>query len=245
VIARALLAAEADGRGATRLSRVRSEAPLVLRATSDDTVYVVGGAAGPLGGDDLGIEVHVGAGATLTVRSAAASVALPGPAPSRLAVRATVAAGGALRWLPEPTVAARGCRHHVDTSVEVDAGGRLLWREELVLGRHRERSGSMRTRLSVDVDGQSLLRSELAVGPDFPAWATPAVVGGHRAVGSVLVVDPAWRLRPPPAVVLGPTAASMPLAGPGVQVVAVADDMVALRRLLDAQAARALWSAGR
>ena len=56
---------------------LRSQAPLILRQTPE-AVYLVGGAAGPLGGDVLELRIDVRAGATLRLRTAAAAVALPG-----------------------------------------------------------------------------------------------------------------------------------------------------------------------
>ena len=229
--ARARVVAESDGCGGTRLTTLRSEAPLVLRPTPDG-LYLVGGAGGPLGGDDLALEITVGAGAHLVVRTAAASVALPGDGPSEVHVRATVAAGGELRWLPEPVVVARAAVHHLRTTVELDAGARLLWREELVLGRHGEEGGSVVTRTGVDLGGDPLLRHELALGPLYPPAAGPAVTAGARAVGSVLLAGPD-RARVQ-AATLGPTAAVLPLAGAGVQIVALAAGAAELRRLLDA-----------
>ena len=91
--AAARIVAEADGRGGTRLAVLRGEAPLLLRRTGPRT----GGRASPCtwsaappgrcGGDDLRLDVEVGPGARLGVRSVAASLALPGPRrapPSRL-----------------------------------------------------------------------------------------------------------------------------------------------------------------
>lgn len=230
--ARATLTAEVDGHGVTRLTRLRSEAPLVLRETAG-AVYLVGGAGGPLGGDDLALDVDVGPGAVLTIRTAAASVALPGPAPSSVRVTARVAEGGRLEWLPEPVVAARGCRHHMETVVTLATRARLVWWEQIVLGRHREASGSILSRFSADVAGRPLLRHELALGPGHPAAGSTAVVGEARAVGSVLLVDPRWTTDLPPAATLGATAALLPLTGPALQVVALAGDTIALRRSLD------------
>ena len=229
--ARATVVAEVDGGGVTRLNRVRSEPPLVLRGTAD-AVYLVGGAGGPLGGDDVALDVVVGRGASLTVRTVAASVALPGNGRSMVSVTARVEAGGCLRWLPEPVVAAYGCRHDVETEVTLASGAALVWREEIVLGRHGETSGSIVTRLTADAGGAPLIRHELALGPGHGAWS-PAVVGDARAVGSVLLVDPFWETCRPQARTLGPTAAAFPLAGPGVHVVAVAGDAIGLRRSLD------------
>lgn len=229
--ATARVVAQSDGHGGTRLVELRSEAPLILRSTSE-ALYLVGGAGGPLGGDDLTLEISVASGARLTVRTAAASIALPGTAPSRVRVRARVAAGGELSWLPEPVVAAQGCVHHMEAAVVLEGDARLVWREELVLGRHAEPSGSVLTRARVDLDGSALLRHELALGPAHPSAATSAVTAGARAVGSVLCVGPGWTSVE--RVLLGATAAVLPLARSGIQVVALAEDASGLRHLLDA-----------
>lgn len=239
--ARARVVAEGDGRGGTRLTALRSEAPLVLRSTPD-ALYLVGGAGGPLGGDDLALDITVGAGARLTVRTAAASLALPGNGSSEVSIQATVASGGELRWLPEPLVAARGCVHHMGATVDLEDGATLVWREEIVLGRHGEAGGSVVTRARVDHAGRPLFRHELALGPRHPAAAGPAVTAGARALGSLLLVGQGWESAN--AQLLGPATAVLTLAGPGVQVVALADDAPALRRLLDAGMASGILSAG-
>lgn len=168
---------------------LRSEPPLTVRGTPAG-VHLVGSGAGPLGGDDLHLDVAVGAGADLVVRSAAASVPLPGPhgAPSRLAVTVDVGAGASLRWLAEPTVLARGCDHEVQTRIALDLDAALVWREEVVLGRWGEATGSGSLRLVVDVAGQPLVRTELAVGPRWPGSLGPAGVDDARSVGTLLVV---------------------------------------------------------
>ena len=221
---------------AGRWSRLRSQPPLALRETADG-VYIVGAAAGPLGGDDLAIDVEVRDGCELTVRSSAASVVLPGAQPSRVAIRASVGAGAFLRWIPEPTVLARRCRHRLETVIDLHGDARLEWWEELVLGRHGEVSGSVTTRLAVDVDGQPLLRHDLALGPDHPVSTSPAVLGvSTRAVGSVVLAGSGLPREP---AVVG-EAAVLPLEGPGVVVTALAADALSLRRSLacgvDAQA---------
>lgn len=224
----AALRAEPDGRGGTRLAVLLSAAPLSLRPTPG-AVYLVGSAAGPLGGDVARLDVEVAQGATLTVRSVAASVALPGRsgAPSRLEVCLRVA--GALRWLPEPLVAAARCDHHVTTRVEMAAGAFLELREELVLGRHGERPGRLRTRIDVDLDGWPLYRGGLDVGAD--GWDGPAVLGGARAFGAVLRAGAA--VTPTAAVAYAETAAVLPLDGLGALVTATGPDAPTLRALLD------------
>jgi urease accessory protein len=238
--ARARVVAEADGRGGTRLARLRGETPLVLRRTGlhggRATVHIVGGAAGPLGGDDLHLEIEVGPDATLCLRTVAASIALPASsgAFSRAVVTATVAVGGSLYWLPEQLVAAAGCRHSTLACVELERGASLLWREELICGRHGEQPGQATVTTSVRYAGRALLRQSLAIGPGADGWAGPAVLGAAKATGSLLRVDPG--APPATAAVLGPTAVRAPLAGPAWLITATAADAHTLRGYLEPDA---------
>lgn len=206
-------------------------------AGGEAEVHLVGGAAGPLGGDRLRIDVEVGPGASLCVRAVAASLALPARtgARSRLVVTARVGPGGRLRWLPEPLIGAANCNHLSLSMVELAEGATLLWREELVCGRHGERVGDVELGTSVRYAGRALLRSALTVGPRAPGWDGPAVLDGGRATGSVVLVDPSWAATgPPPAAVLGPTAAVMPLAGgPAVLATATGAELAQVRAALD------------
>jgi urease accessory protein len=237
--ARARIVAEADGHGRTRLAVLHGEAPLLLRRTGPGpavVVHLIGGAAGPLGGDDLRLDVEVGPGARLTVRSVAASLALPGPkgGASRMHVRATVGEGAALRWHPEPLIAATGCDHDVVTEVRVADGGALTWRDDVVCGRHGEAPGDVRLTTTIRYADRPLYHHDLAVGPAAPGWSEAAVLGGGGAVGSLIVVDPAWSADgPPTARVLGPDAALMPLAGPAFLAMAVAADSRGVCAALD------------
>ena len=173
-----------------RFTTLRSAPPLTLRRTAPGVVHLVGSAAGPLGGDDLRLDVTVAAGARTSVRSVAASLAQPGPAggPSRLDVAIDVGAGGALDWRTEPTILVRGCDHRAATTIALGAGATLAWREVVVLGRHGEDGGSLLQRLRVDLDGRPLVRNDLAVGPAWPDSQGPAGVGDARVIGTAVLV---------------------------------------------------------
>jgi urease accessory protein len=193
--AAAITAERAAGGGdrPCRLTTLRSDPPLTIRPTPGG-VHLVGSSAGPLGGDRLELAVRVGPGAALTVRSAAATLAQPGPhsGDSRLALTAAVGAGGSLRWVPEPLVLVRGCDHRAALHLTVADGATVMWREGLVLGRHGEAGGSVHSRLRVDRGGRPLVRNDLVAGPHWPGSAGPAGVGPDtRGVATVLVVGPA------------------------------------------------------
>lgn len=253
VTATAAIVAEVAADGGTRLPVLRSQAPLVLRRTPD-AVYLVGGAAGPIGGDSLNLRIEVRDGAALTVRTAAAAIALPGldGLESVLTVTATVGAGARLEYLPEPVVVADGARHATDIRVTLAQGASLLLRDELILGRYGEAGGSSRTGLRIDYAGQPLLRQSLEISGADAASLGPAILAGHRGVGSLLMAGPAVAaadLSGQPKLAAGalpagtvpahaqpahamPGAAVMRLAGPGILVTALADDAVTLRRRL-------------
>ncbi|ONH27040.1 urease accessory protein UreD [Pseudofrankia asymbiotica] len=248
VRAHAVLRVEAGPDGSARVVEARSAIPLVLRHTDTTvprrapsgaaperdearrvqdltppvlptvTMHLVGAAAGPLAGDQLRLDISVGPGVRLVLRSVAATLAMPGhgPGPSVMEIHADVAAGGALDLLPEPTVAVRGCRHRMVGRAVVAAGGWLRWREEVLLGRFGEPSGQVETDLRVDirvpaddprlpagdptvpaderrplVGDRPLLRQQLLLGPDVPGLTGAALLGSARAVGSLLIAAPA------------------------------------------------------
>ncbi|MFI1470327.1 urease accessory protein UreD [Streptomyces wuyuanensis] len=235
VRATARVVAERDG-----LPVLESDGPLALRRTRAGGPYtrvtLVGAMSAPLGGDRLAIEVDVREGARLLLDSAAATVALPGrtPGAARYDVSLEVGEDAELRWLPEQLISARGSELRMHTRVALAATSRFVLREEQILGRHGEESGTLATRLTVHRAGRPLLDQELAFGPGAPGgWDGGAVLGGHRAVGQLLVVDPDLADKSPEARQLGETAVLTPLAGPAVVVTAVATDALCLRRLLD------------
>lgn len=234
--ATARIVADADG----GLPLLVSDGPLALRRTRASGPYtrvtVVGAMSAPLGGDRLAVETEVRDGARLLVDSAAATLALPGRSadPAAYDVRITVGEEGVLRWLPEQLVSVHGSDLRMRTVVELAATARLVLREEQILGRHGEPPGTLVTRLTVRRAGRPLLDQELAFGPGAPGgWDGGAVLGGHRATGQLLVVDPAFAEKPVEPRLLGEHAAVTPLAGPAALVTAVAPDALAVRRLLD------------
>ncbi|MFF2522878.1 urease accessory protein UreD [Streptomyces liangshanensis] len=230
-----------DGPLAVRRTRATAPAPGPGRDPGH-RVTVVGAMSAPLGGDRLAVEVRVRDGARLTVDAAAATIALPGriaagadtAEPAHYDVRLAVEEDAELHWLPEQLVSAAGSDLRMRTTVELAATARLVLRDEQILGRHGEEPGTLLTRLTVRRAGRPLLDQELRHGPGAPGgWDGGAVLGGHRAVGQLLLAGPEFEEKPARTQLLGDTAVLTPLAGPGVLVTAVAADALALRRVLD------------
>jgi urease accessory protein len=202
---------------------------------------LVGAMSGPLGGDHFTVEAEVAPGARLRVGSAAATLALPGQAKgeARYDIRIDVAEGGRLRWLPEQLICASGSDLVVGTRIDLAPGARLVFREEQVLGRTGEQPGRLTTRITLRIGERTVLDQELTCGIGAPAgWDGPAVLGGHRAVGQLIVVRPEFAENPVVPSALGESAVLTPLAGPAVLVTALAPDARLLRRALDEAAAR-------
>lgn len=236
----------ADGRPHSYIAHLRSETPLKLFTTlqkeaepwaahAQDFVRIclAASAAGPIGGDHLSLDVHVGAGSTLVLTEVSATLLLPGRdgTRSRTDVRATVDSGGTLVWLPEPVIAASGCHHRNDIQVQLAQGARLFMREELILGRHGEGAGQLQQRTFVQRAGRTIYAQDLEIGTD--TGTSPAVAADNRALGSLLMIDPALAHGTSKVWQLPQQAAIMPLVGGGVLVTALGTDSIEVRRQLN------------
>ncbi|MGW2364059.1 urease accessory protein UreD [Streptomyces sp. NPDC001667] len=239
VRAAARIVATPGGRGGTALPVLDGAGPFALRRLRASgpgaRVALVGAMSAPLGGDRLTLTAEVEDGAALSFSTTAATIALPGRTgePATYDTRIRVGEGATLHWLPEPLISARGSDLRSTTRVELAPTARLVLREEQILGRAGEPPGRLTARLTVHRAGCPLFDQELAYGPGAPGWDGGAVLGGHRAVGQLLVVDPAFEGAPLTPRPLGATAALTPLAGPAAVVCAVAPDGLQLRKALE------------
>ncbi len=228
-------------------TRWRDCAPIALRPTGPGRMHLVQAAGGPLGGDELRLDVRVGPGADLAVRSAAATVAQPGPGPEPASwqLSATVAAGADLDWRPEPTVVCAGADYRSHLRVDLDSTAWLVLREQVLLGRVGEPGGRYRGRLTVTVGGELLMDTETVLDGADPALSGPAGSGGFRVFGSLLVAG-----RDLPAVAeradRTPTliSAVLPLDGPGYLILALGRTSALVSAGLAAEADRVTTAAG-
>jgi urease accessory protein len=147
-----------------RPARIECSGGLAGRHTEPETVHLVSSAATPLGGDAIHIRVVVETGARLRLRSAAATVTLPGSITSESHAFWTMEVAGDLDVDPQPTVVAANSRHLTSTTVELYGGARVRLRERIQIGRSDERQGFWSGSLCADVDGAPLLRHRVELG---------------------------------------------------------------------------------
>jgi urease accessory protein len=147
-----------------RRPRIESSGGLAARQTEPDTVHLVSAAATPLGGDSLSVRIVVEPGASLRVRTAAATVTLPGPTTLESHAIWHLEVAGDLDLDPQPTVVAAASRHITSTHLVLDGVGRVKLRERIQIGRSNEREGFWSGSLHADVDGSALLRHRIELG---------------------------------------------------------------------------------
>ncbi|GFG48793.1 urease accessory protein [Mycolicibacterium agri] len=144
--------------------RLECAGGIAARATETDTIHLVSTAATPLGGDTIVVRVVVEPGARLRVRTAAATVALPGRGTAESTAHWHLEVAGTLDVDTEPTVVAGGSRHTSSTRLSITGAGRVRLRERVQIGRTDERQGFWSGILHADVDGAALLRHRVELG---------------------------------------------------------------------------------
>ena len=162
-------------------------APRVLHhdGISAEVALVASGAT-LLGGDRIKADLSVGAGRTLRVRDSSATVAYHGRGrAAAVHTRIRVGAGALLVWDAQPLVLATGAEVERTLEATVEAGGMLLVRDTLVLGRAGEDGGSLHCRTIASYDGRPALVESLSLDAGRTAVG---ILGEHRVVDSALAV---------------------------------------------------------
>ncbi|MGA5606222.1 urease accessory protein UreD [Streptomyces griseoincarnatus] len=228
----------------TTVPLLHSDGPFHLRRLRPQgeraRVCVLGAMSAPLGGDRLALDITAAAHTRLEVTTAAATIALRGctPDPATYDVRLTVGADASLHWLPQPLISTYGSSLHQTYRLELDGRSHVLLREEQLLGRSAEPPGHLSTRLTVLRAGRTILDQQTVYGTQAPAWDGPAVLGGHRATGQLLLITPDLE-SPPAPILLGDPSRGHCILSPladngGLLATAIAPNLAGLRQLLDA-----------
>jgi urease accessory protein len=180
-----------------RSPRIECAGAVAARRTDGDTVHLVSAAATPLGGDTIRVRVLVEPGAVLRLRSAAATLAMPGTVSMESRASWDLEVAGQLDLDLLPTIVAGRARHLTSTTLSITGRGSMRLRERVQIGRSHEHEGFWSGATHADVDGAPLLRHRVELGAGSPAddeLGTPmAYIGEFRypqtesdAVGTVL-----------------------------------------------------------
>lgn len=195
-IGRVALAVAADS-GESRRARVHEAGSLRVRfpngtskAALDAVIVNTGG--GMTGGDRFDIDINVGAGARLTVTTAAAEKVYRSLGPdTEVRVKLEIGPGAALAWLPQETIVFDQVRlrRSIEVNLAPDAG--LILAEAIVFGRtamgETVLSGHVFDRWRVRVGGALVFAESLRLDGAIAQKLTQrAIAGGSVAIASIL-----------------------------------------------------------
>lgn len=183
-----------------RLPRIECRGGIAARSTEPDTVHLVSAAATPLGGDVVAIQLVVEPGARLRLRTAAATMVLPGASTRESRSCWTIEVGGELDLDPEPTVVAADSRHLSEIRMRLTDTAQVRLRERVQIGRTGEQDGFWTGSVHADVDCTPLLRHRLELG--IAAVADDALGAPLACVSELRYPDPAAMADPYAAAVV-------------------------------------------
>ncbi|PDQ22745.1 urease accessory protein [Mesorhizobium sanjuanii] len=195
----ARLACDRNG-GRTRLRRLYQDGSAKIRmpAVSADPLeaVLINTAGGLTGGDRLGWEIEVGAGASATITTQACEKVYRA-ASGRAEVRVKLSVGehGRIAWLPQETIVFDRSAFARRLDVELAAGAEALLLEATVFGRlamgERAAQGSFHDRWRVSREGVLVHAEDFRIGPGIAAaLGRSAVAGGAIAMATLLMVSP-------------------------------------------------------
>jgi len=187
----------AAGLGGSRRGRVHESGSLRVRfpngnsqAALDAVIVNTGG--GMTGGDRFDVDIKVGAGARLTVTTAAAEKIYRSLGPDTdIGVKLEVGAGGALAWLPQETIVFDQARLRRGIDIELAPAANLLLAEAAVFGRSAMGEtvvqGHFFDRWRLRVGGALVFAETLRLDGDITQrLAQRAITSGGVAVASAI-----------------------------------------------------------
>jgi urease accessory protein len=147
-----------------RVPRIECSGGVAARRTDADTVHLVSAAATPLGGDTIRVRIVVEPGAVLRLRTAAATMAMPGAVTMESRATWDLEVAGHLDLDPQPTIVAGHARHVTSTRLTLSGAGTVRLRERVQIGRSNEHQGFWSGSVHADVDGAPLIRHRVELG---------------------------------------------------------------------------------
>ena len=197
--ARGRISLEVEGvSGVTRRRRVHESGSLRVRfpgpPAGELEAVLVNTGGGMTGGDAFDIDVSVGENARLVVTSTAAEKIYRSLGPPVIVnVKISVAAGGALTWLPQETILFDKAVLHRRIEVDLADDARLVLIEPLVFGRtgmgESVRNGELHDRWRVRQNGRLIYAEGTRLGGHISqTLAETAVANGGVAIATAFVV---------------------------------------------------------
>jgi urease accessory protein len=165
------------------------------RASTISEAVLVNTAGGMTAGDRASVEITLGAGAEVlfTTQSAEKIYRSDGPT-TAIDLRARLAAGARLEWLPQETILFHGARLARRLELDLCADSHLLLVEAATFGRlamgEAAADAALRDSWRVRRDGRLIFAEELRLEHAGAALDRPAVGGGARAIACILVAAP-------------------------------------------------------
>jgi urease accessory protein len=187
----------ASALGGSRRGRVHEAGSLRVRFPNGNSkttldAVIVNTAGGMAGGDCFDVDIKIGAGARLTVTTAAAEKIYRSLGPDTdIGVKLDVSPGGALAWLPQETIVFDQARLRRSIDVELARDSKLLLAEAAVFGRSAMGEtvvqGHFLDRWRLRVGGALVFAETLRLDGDIAQrLAQRAIAGGGAAVASVI-----------------------------------------------------------
>ena len=176
-----------DGRHQVRTSAGLLRAQRLHGPDDRARVALVGQTALLLGGDQVGLAVEVGPGATLELSDIAGTVAYHGrgqAASWHTSIR--LGLGARLSYAGEPLVISDGADVTRTLTVDLAEGASACLRETVVLGRTGEVGGRLDATTTVRQEGSDLAVERLVL--DAGSRARPGLLAGVRVVDSLLAL---------------------------------------------------------
>jgi urease accessory protein len=151
--------------------------------------------AGIVGGDRLGIDIDVGAGAHAQVAAPGATRWYRSAGPTATATtRIRVAEGGVLEWLPQEAIAFDGTRAQLACDIELAAGATLIGWDIVALGRPAAGEsflrGAWRQRSTIRRGGELVWCERAALEGGSRPLRSGAILGGAPVFGTLWVAAP-------------------------------------------------------
>lgn len=186
--------------GLTRRARVHEAGSLRVRfPNSSDAggldAVLVNTAGGMTGGDKFELDLDIGAGARLSLTTAAAEKVYRSLGPdTNVAIELTVGDGAALAWLPQETILFDRVRLRRTIDIELAGKAQLLLAEAIVFGRaamgESVSVGHLLDRWRVRRDGALIFAETLRIDGAVAQQLTErSVAAGGAAMATVLIIS--------------------------------------------------------